>query len=237
MTLQDRYNVIQSKITRAAEKAGRPVEAITLVGVTKTHPPEVVEEGLRLGILQIGENKVQEALAKKLVVGERGIWRLIGHLQSNKVKKAVQIFDCIDSIDSELLAMEVSRHCEAMGKRLKVLMEVNVSGEGSKFGVKPEKALELAEKINSCQNLELTGLMTLAPAVQELEKVRPYFKCLRELRDEIQSKSGIQLPDLSMGMSHDYEIAIEEGSTMVRIGSALFGSRPKPTKSEYDESI
>lgn len=222
------YSQVLDRMQGAVDRSRRSLEEVTLIAVTKTHPPETVEEALRSGIIHIGENKVQEALAKKFVIGEKGIWHLIGHLQSNKVKKAVEIFDRIDSVDSIDLAAEISKRCEPIGKKMRVLMEVNVSGEGSKFGVKPEKALELAEQMNAQSNLEITGLMTMAPFFQEVERTRPYFSRLRELRDDIQTRTGIQLPDLSMGMSHDFEIAIEEGSTLIRVGTALFGSRPKP---------
>ncbi len=237
MTIESRYQEIQERMRRSCEKSGRGIEEVLLIGVTKTHPPETVEEGLRLGILHLGENKVQEALAKKNLIGEKGIWHLIGHLQGNKVKNAVQIFDQIDSVDTLALAQEISKRCEVIGKRMGVLMEVNVSGEGSKFGVKPEQAARLAEEINQLPSLELRGLMTMAPWMEDSTKTRPYFAQLRELRDRIQQETGLHLPELSMGMSQDFEVAIEEGSTMIRLGTVLFGTRPKPTAEFFEDSI
>jgi PLP dependent protein len=237
MTLINRYEEIMGRIQRACEKGGRSAEEVLLIGVTKTHPPETVEEALRLGIINLGENKVQEALAKKNIVGERGIWHLIGHLQSNKVKAAVQIFDRIDSVDSLALAQEISKRCEMIGKTMPILLEINVSGEGSKFGVKPEQAQHLIEEVNRLTSLELRGLMTMAPLMEDSSKTRPYFSKLRELRDQIQQQTGLPLPELSMGMSQDFEVAIEEGSTMVRLGTILFGTRPKPTREFFEDSI
>jgi pyridoxal phosphate enzyme (YggS family) len=237
MTLETRYLEIQGKIEQAAQRSGRSFHDVLLVGVTKTHPPETVEEAFKLGILHIGENKVQEASAKKNIVGERGIWHMIGHLQSNKVKNAVHIFDRIDSVDSLGLAEEISKRCEMIGKTMTVLLEVNVSGEGSKYGVKPNQALDLAQRVNDLPSIQLQGLMTMAPVMEEVQGTRPYFAKLRELRDQIQQSSGLHLPDLSMGMSQDFEVAIEEGSTLVRLGTILFGSRPKPKREFFEDSI
>ncbi len=237
MTIESRYQEIQGRIQCACAKSGRGIEEVLLIGVTKTHPPESVEQALRLGILHLGENKVQEASAKKGIVGEKGVWHFIGHLQSNKVKNAVQIFDQIDSVDSLVLAQEISKRCEMIGKRMPVLMEVNVSGEGSKFGVKPEQAAVLAEQINGLPHLELRGFMTMAPLMEDPMKSRPYFAQLRDLRDRIQQETGLHLPELSMGMSQDFEGAIEEGSTMIRLGTILFGTRPKPTREFFEDSI
>ncbi|MES2310098.1 MAG: YggS family pyridoxal phosphate-dependent enzyme [Verrucomicrobiota bacterium] len=237
MTLESKYLEIQSKIEQACAKSGRSPEDVLLVGVTKTHPPETVEEALKLGILHIGENKVQEALAKKTIVGERGIWHMIGHLQSNKVKNAVSIFDRIDSVDSLALAEEISKRCETLGKTMTVLLEVNVSGEGTKYGVKPDQAQDLAQKVNDLPGLQLQGFMTMAPVMEDVRGTRPYFAKLRELRDRIQQATGFHLPDLSMGMSQDFEIAIEEGSTLIRLGTILFGSRPKPKKEFFEDSL
>ncbi len=213
----------------AAQKSGRDSSAIELIAVTKTHPPEAVQQALRAGIRHLGENKVQEARTKVEQVSG-GIWHLIGHLQTNKVKVAVQVFDRIDSVDSLELAQEISKRAEAIGKTIPILMEINIAGESSKFGVKPEEASALAEKFNSLPRLELRGVMTLAPVAEDPEKVRPYFLKLRELRNQMERETGLLLPDLSMGMSHDFEVAIEEGSTMVRLGTILFGTRPKPIR-------
>jgi PLP dependent protein len=225
-SLEDRLREVRARVARAAAVAGRRAEDVTLVAVTKTHPVEVIEEALAAGLLHIGENKVQEARVKKPLV-ERGIWHLIGHLQSNKAKDAAHFFEHIDSIDSIELAREVEKRAAAEGKRLQVLLEVNVSGEGSKFGVAPGQAAAVATGLNALPHLELHGLMTLAPFVEDAEKARPVFARLRELRDRLQGETGLALPTLSMGMSHDFEIAVEEGSTEIRLGTVLFGDRPK----------
>lgn len=194
------------------------------MAVSKTQTAEIIREAMQAGLHVFGENKVQEA-ARKIAELERGSWRLIGHLQTNKVKLAVQLFDSIDSVDRLDLAEEIDRHAEAFGKTQNVLLQVNVAGESSKFGCTPESALALAEAINGLPRLSLRGLMTIAPYVDDPEKSRPHFARLRELRDRIETESGLRLPVLSMGMSGDFQVAIEEGSTSVRIGTALFGAR------------
>jgi pyridoxal phosphate enzyme (YggS family) len=175
-------------------------------------------------VVHLGENKVQEARGK---IGEisAGIWRLIGHLQTNKVREAVQLFAWIDSVDRADLAEEIDRRAEPLGKTQNVLLQVNIAGERTKFGCAPADAAHLAEAINALPRLALHGLMAIAPYVDDPEKARPHFAALRELRDRLQTETGLDLPVLSMGMSGDFEVAIEEGSTAVRIGSALFGAR------------
>jgi pyridoxal phosphate enzyme (YggS family) len=217
---------IEELIARAAKRASREPSEIELVAVTKTHPADAVREALRAGLTHFGENKVQEARGKIEDVG-RGVWHLIGHLQTNKAKDAVRLFDSIDSVDRPELATEINHRAEAVGKIQNVLLQVNVARESAKFGCTPENARELAETINALPRLCLNGLMTIAPYADDPEKSRPHFAALRELRDKIETGTGLKLPVLSMGMSGDFEIAIEEGGTSVRIGTALFGERLK----------
>jgi pyridoxal phosphate enzyme (YggS family) len=220
---------VQNKIAAAAKKAGRDPAEIELVAVSKTHPAETVREAMRAGLTIFGENKVQEARGKIEELG-RGRWHLIGHLQTNKAKDAVRLFDSIDSLDRLELAEEINHRAEILGKTQSVLLQVNIAGESTKFGCAPDAARALAEAINALPRLALQGLMTIAPFAPEPEKARPHFAALRELRDTLQHETGLHLPVLSMGMSGDFAVAIEEGSTSVRIGTALFGERPKIKK-------
>jgi pyridoxal phosphate enzyme (YggS family) len=225
----NRLAAVQDQIAAAARKAGRDPAEIELVAVSKTHPAETIREAIRAGLTIFGENKVQEARGKIEELG-RGRWHLIGHLQTNKAKDAVRLFDSIDSLDRLELAEEIDRRAESLGKTQSVLLQVNIAGESTKFGCAPEAARALAEAINALPRLALQGLMTIAPYATEPEKARPSFAALRELRDTIQRETGLHLPTLSMGMSGDFAVAIEEGSTSVRIGTALFGERPKMKK-------
>jgi pyridoxal phosphate enzyme (YggS family) len=217
---------IQECIAAAARKAGRDPGDIELIAVSKTQPVEAIQQAMRAGITHFGENKVQEARGKIESLG-RGVWHLIGHLQSNKAREAVRLFDAIDSVDRAELAGEINHRAEALGKIQNVLLQVNIAGESTKFGCAPESAGRLAEEINGRPRLCLRGLMTIAPYSPEPEKSRPHFAALRDLRDKIETDTGLRLPVLSMGMSGDFEVAIEEGSTCVRIGTALFGERVK----------
>jgi pyridoxal phosphate enzyme (YggS family) len=221
-----RLQKIHEALAAAAARAGRDPAEIELVAVSKTHPAEAVQEALRAGVTRFGENKVQEARSKIEELG-RGVWHLIGHLQTNKAKEAVRLFDSIDSVDRLDLAQELNLRAEAQAKIQNVLLQVNIAGESTKFGCAPEAARALAETLNALPRLTLRGLMVIAPYAPEAEKSRPHFAALRELRDQIQADTGLQLPVLSMGMSGDFAVAIEEGSTSVRIGTALFGERLK----------
>jgi pyridoxal phosphate enzyme (YggS family) len=217
---------VQDAIATAAHRARRDPAEIELIAVSKTHPVESVQEAMRAGVTRFGENKVQEARGKIEALG-RGVWHLIGHLQTNKARDAVRLFDSIDSLDRLELAEEVARRAEAAGKIQNVLLQVNMAGESTKFGCAPEAARALAEAINALPRLCLRGLMTIAPYAPEPEKSRPHFAGLRALRDKIEADTGLRLPELSMGMSGDFTVAVEEGSTSVRIGTALFGERLK----------
>jgi len=221
-----RFLKIQNTIDAAARHSHRDPSEVQLIAVSKTQPAETIQEAMRAGVTHFGENKVQEARGKIETLG-RGIWHLIGHLQTNKARDAVRLFDSIDSVDRIELARELDQRAAAIGKIQNVLLQVNIAGESTKFGCAPETARALAEAINALPRLNLSGVMTIAPFSPEPEKSRPHFAGLRELRDRIQTDTGLQLPVLSMGMSGDYAVAIEEGSTCVRIGTALFGERLK----------
>lgn len=221
--MEENFAAVRAKIVAACERSGRDPGTVLLLPVTKGHSAEVVEAAAGLGLRVFGENKVQEAKAKIPLCSSRLQWHMIGHLQSNKARDAVQLFSMIQSIDSVSLAEEVNKWAEKLGKRVPILLEVNTAGEASKFGFGLENLP--VEEINRFPRLELQGLMTVAPYSPTPERVRPYFQKLRQLRDECSDRLGAPLPHLSMGMSGDYEVAIEEGATIVRIGTALFGPR------------
>jgi len=227
MSFAERLCAIQSSIAEACERSGRRPADVALMGVSKNHPPESVAEAARCGLALFGENRVQEAKAKIPLSPGNLEWHLIGHLQSNKCRDAVALFSMIQSVDSLRLAEELDKTAEKQAKTMKILLEVNVAGEASKFGYKPETVLADLDAINALPRLELHGLMTIAPYTRLSENVRPYFRRLRELKDACEQKMGVPLPVLSMGMSGDFEMAIEEGSTLVRIGTALFGERTR----------
>ena len=219
---------IQEQIATAAARAGRRAEDITLIGVSKTHPAIAIQEAHQAGVLHFGENRVQEWEVKR--VGTNNLaatWHLIGHLQSNKAAKAAKLFHAVDSVDDLALAQKLDRaRAEAnMPSKLRVLLEVRVASEETKSGVEIEGLTELSEKVATLPHVDLAGLMCIPPYLLEAEQIRPYFRRLRELRDDLKRRLGLPLPVLSMGMSHDFEVAIEEGATEVRVGTALFGAR------------
>jgi len=221
---------IRERIAAAAEKAGRRVQEITLIGVSKTHPADAIRQAFATGLRHFGENRVQEWEGKRGSVEDLpGYWHLIGHLQSNKAARAAKLFHTVDSVDDCALAQRLARaRTEVQSEeRLRVLIEVRVAAEETKSGVEKEELPELAEKICELTQLELAGLMCIPPFLQEAEKARPYFTQLRALKEQLESRVGRKLPVLSMGMSHDFEIAIEEGATEVRLGTALFGARER----------
>lgn len=207
---------VRARIARAATRAGRDPAAVRLIAVTKTKPAALVRAALEAGVTDIGENYVQEAIDKRAAVGA-GCWHLIGHLQRNKAARAVETFDCIQTIDSPALAATVARHAAAAGRTMRVLVEVKLGGEASKSGVAPDDLPALLAALRVPQ-LAVEGLMTVPPA-GEPETARPHFRALRELSE----RAGLR--ELSMGMTDDFEVAIEEGATMVRIGRAIFGAR------------
>jgi pyridoxal phosphate enzyme (YggS family) len=222
----DNINFIRERIRVAAERVGRNPEEITLIAVSKTVEPDRIEMALAAGQTLFGESKVQEARAKIPLVSGRSRWHMIGHLQTNKVREAVALFEVIHSVDSVKLAQEIDKCAERAGKMQAILLEVNVSGEASKFGLKPEDLKSTFAEINRLPRLEVQGLMTIAPFAEDTQKVRPWFRRLRDLRDTL------GLRELSMGMTHDFEAAIEEGATMVRIGTAIFGERKRHEPAE-----
>ncbi len=230
-SVAERLDAIEARIAAACARAGRQRDEVELVAVSKTHPPAAVAEVAALGIRVFGENKVQEARAKIPECPGHLSWHLIGHLQSNKARWAVELFDVIHSVDSEKLVRTLDVAADAAGKTVHILLEVNVSGEGSKFGLKPDEVAGVLAVANECPRLVVDGLMTMAPFAPEAEKARPYFRQLRELRDRLVRETGSPLATLSMGMSGDFEVAIEEGATLVRIGTLLFGER-KARKAE-----
>lgn len=225
MDLAENLRQIQNRISAACARAGRDPASVTLLAVTKTHPPEAVKAAVDLGLALFGENKVQEAKAKIPLCPARARWHMIGHLQSNKCRDAVGLFEMIQGVDSLHVAEELNKRAEQAAKTMPILLEVNVVGEASKFGYKPAQLLADFEKLNALPRLEIHGLMTIPPWNPVPEKVRPVFRQLRELKDRCEQALGAPLPHLSMGMSGDFEVAIEEGATIVRIGTALFGER------------
>ena len=222
--LRSKLEGVRARIRDAALRAGRNPDEIKLVAVSKTHPASTIQEAISSGVNVFGENKVQEGESKIIEIGsDKAEWHLIGHLQSNKARKAVQLFDVIQSVDSIDLADRLERICiEENRAALSVFAQVDLAGEETKSGIPESELPELVEHLRSCERLKFDGLMILPPFFENAEEVRPFFKRLRELRDDL-----IPGGELSMGMSHDFEIAIEEGATVVRVGTAIFGNRGK----------
>ena len=217
---------VRERIARAAGRAGRRANDITLMAVSKTFSVEAIRAAYDAGLRHFGENRVQEMEAKRpKLAALDATWHFIGHLQSNKARLAAELFDRIDALDSLPLAKKLDSAACERGKRLPVLIEVHLGAESTKSGVDPAALPALAEAVAALPNLELRGLMAVPPYSDEPERVRPHFRQLRGLRDALTQRLGRQFPMLSMGMSHDFEIAIEEGATEIRIGTALFGSR------------
>jgi len=222
---------VRERIADAAHRAGRKPEEVTLIGVSKTHPAEAIQEAYGAGLSHFGENRVQEWEGKRAGVENlAATWHLIGHLQSNKAARAAKLFHTIDSVDDFALAQRLDRTCGGIpgGQRLRVLIEVHLGGEESKSGISESELPELADKLTNLSRLELAGLMCIPPFFENPDKVRPLFVRMRELRVQLETRIGRKLPALSMGMSHDFEAAILEGATEVRVGTALFGSREIP---------
>lgn len=217
---------VRERVGRAAGRAGRRAEQVTLVAVSKAFPAEAIRAAYEAGLRHFGENRVQEWESKQPhLAGFDAVWHLIGHLQGNKARRAARLFDRVDSVDSLPLAQKMDMAAAAEGKRLPVLIEVHTGGEATKSGVDEKDLPALAEGVTALAHLELLGLMTIPPFFEKAERTRPYFRRLRELRDELSARLGGPLPLLSMGMSHDFEVAIEEGATEIRAGTALFGER------------
>jgi pyridoxal phosphate enzyme (YggS family) len=226
--LQDRLARVRERIRNAAQACHRPADAVRLIAVSKTMPAETVRQAIEAGVTDLGENYIQEARDKIISLARFPVnWHFIGHLQSNKAKYAVRMFDLIHSVDSLKLAKELDRHARLNGKIQSVLVQVNVAKEDSKSGVYVEDALRLLAELSRLESIAVKGLMTMPPIFNAPEKVRPYFAELRRLRDKIRAEAipNVAMDELSMGMTGDFEAAIAEGATMVRIGTAIFGDR------------
>lgn len=234
MSIADNIARIRERISQAAARLGRDADSIALMAVSKTVEPARIREAYAAGIRILGENRVQEFAEKATALKDQAEaeWHLIGHLQSNKANRAAELFQAVDSVDSLRLAKKLDRAAEQVGRTLGVLIEINVGGEESKSGIAVSSP-ELEEIISAAQDfthVQINGLMTIPPFTEDPQGARPYFRALRELRDKIAARSlpRVRMDMLSMGMSHDFEIAIEEGSTCIRVGTAVFGERPKP---------
>jgi pyridoxal phosphate enzyme (YggS family) len=226
--IKDRLERVKERIKEAAVSCGRDPKTVKLVAVSKTVPLDLVRAGIEAGVTTLGENYVKEAREKiEALAGEDVSWHLVGHLQSNKARHAVRLFDLIHSVDSLKLARELDRRARAIGKVQPILIQVNISGEETKSGIDTDQALVLIRDISSLENLAIRGLMTMPPFFNAPDKVRPYFRTLRELQALVREEAipNVDMSELSMGMTGDFETAIEEGATLVRIGTAIFGER------------
>jgi len=227
-TIVDNIAQVRERIHRAAKRSGRNPEEIRLIAATKTVEKERVLQAIEAGVENFGENYVQEAQGKIEALGHPVAWHFIGHLQTNKAKLAARLFDTVHSVDSVKLAAELSRWAKQQGKVLPVLLQVHLSGEGTKFGALEEEIWEMAEACSALDGIRIRGLMTMPPYFEDPEEARPYFVKLREIGERLARKTipGISIVEYSMGMSNDFEVAVEEGATMVRVGTAIFGQRP-----------
>jgi pyridoxal phosphate enzyme (YggS family) len=216
---------VRAGISESERKSGRPAGSVELIAVSKTHPPEVVRQAVEAGQLLFGENRVQEAKAKIPELPAKLRWHLIGHLQSNKIRQALPLFEMIQGVDSVELLNEIQRIAGDLGLFPRVLLQVNVAGESSKFGFSPQMLLSVVEQISRADRVQVEGLMAIPPLASGPENSRKYFVQLRQLRDRLEMEFRFPLPRLSMGMSGDYLIAVEEGATYVRVGTAIFGER------------
>ena len=229
--IADAVSAVRERIARAAARAGRSTDEITLVAVSKTHPPDAVRAAYDAGVRDFGENKVQEAIPKIEALGPlraQGLrWHLVGHLQSNKARRAVPLFERIHSVDSAGLAQRIDREAAEAGVPCSVLVQVELAGEASKNGLSESAVLPALEATRPLHHVRVVGLMILPPYADDPERMRPYFRRLRALRDFALERGLLQGRELSMGMSGDYEVAIEEGATLVRVGTAIFGARPR----------
>lgn len=225
-TFEERLASIRGRVASACERSGRSADEVRLLPVAKAFGPQAVIEAAESGLGAIGENRVQEAGQKIPLCPGHLAWHMVGHLQRNKVRDAVRLFDMVHSVDSALLLHVLEETCEVAGKSMPICLEVNVSGESSKYGLAPEEVPALL--INDCSGLarvEVVGLMTIPPFTPDAEDSRLYFKRLREIRDRCRERSGFELAELSMGMTNDFEVAVEEGATWIRLGTGLFGPR------------
>lgn len=216
---------VRGRVAEALRRSGRRGGDARIVGVSKTFGPELVEEAAAAGLDVFGESRVREAAQKIPLCSGNLEWHLVGHLQTNKTKAAAGLFQMVHSVDSMRVLEALDRHCREEGRSLPVCIEVNVSGEASKFGFSPEEAEQAIGRCREFMNLDVVGLMTIPPVTKDVAGARPYFERLRKTRDSARAATGFDLPELSMGMSRDFEIAVEEGATMVRLGTIIFGER------------
>jgi PLP dependent protein len=223
--IETNLNHVRDEIAQAAQVSARNVTEIELVAVTKTHPAEIIREAIDAGQLVFGESKVQEARVKIPLLPSNICWHFIGHLQKNKIRHALPLFELIHSVDGLDLAQAIDRIAHEDGLHPRILLEVNVAGEGSKFGFRPDKLREEMELLLALPRLSIEGLMCIPPLAEEAEASRKYFVGLRDLRDVLEKEFQVKLPQLSMGMTNDYSVAVEEGATLVRVGTAIFGER------------
>lgn len=221
---------VRGRISEAARKSGRPVEDVDLIAISKTHDAERVRAAHAAGQVVFGESKVQEARAKIPELPSSLRWHFVGHLQKNKIRHALPLFELFHGIDDVDLAREMNRIAEEEGMHPRILLEVNVAGEGSKFGFKPETLREQMESLLALPRLSIEGLMCIPPLAEEAEASRKFFVDLRERRDAFEKEFAVKLPQLSMGMTNDFPIAVEEGATLVRVGTAIFGERVRPKR-------
>jgi hypothetical protein len=226
VNLRENIARVEERIAAACRRSGRRREEVRLVAVSKTHPAELIRAAVDVGLRDFGESRVQEAKSKRPELANLGItWHLVGHLQSNKVRAALELFHWVHSVDSLHLADKLAQAAGAANKRLPVLIEVNLGGEASKTGVRASEVAELVAQLAPFETLELRGLMAIPPFFDNPEDVRPYFRQLRALAHSVEAQRGVSMHELSMGMSQDFEVAIEEGATIVRVGTAIFGQR------------
>src|SRR6266700_2330834 len=230
--IQENLARVREQIAQAAAKAGRAVDEIELVAITKTHDAEKVREAIEAGHTLFGESRVQEARVKIPELPSNLRWHFVGHLQKNKIRHALPLFELIHSVDSLALAEDINRIAEEEGMHPRVLLEVNVAGEGSKFGFGPDKLRAEMESLLALPRLSILGLMTIPPLAEEAEPSRKYFVQLRELRNRLQTEFHVDLAQLSMGMTEDFVVALEDGATLVRVGTAIFGERKKPRREQ-----
>jgi pyridoxal phosphate enzyme (YggS family) len=227
INIEVNLNRVRNEIAQAAQVSGRNMTDVELVAVAKTHPAEIVREAIGAGQVVFGESKVQEARAKIQLLPSNLRWHFIGHLQKNKIRHALPLFELIHSVDSLDLAQAIDRIAQEDGLHPRILLEVNVAGEGSKFGFKAASLQAELESLLMLSRLSIEGLMCIPPLAEEAETSRKYFVELRELRDALEQKFQVKLPHLSMGMTNDYSVAVEEGATLVRVGTAIFGERKR----------